>query len=162
MTSELLSGDFLVFEWLGKCLYEDPLETEFVVLHKAWGVKVRGGSSYIAPAEFVSDGGSLPGFLWPILGNPFSRARPGYLLHDAAYHRRLLCFQPDGTVRTLTKQEGDALMYFVALKNGMGVARMKTIWQGVHTFGGPSWRRYDDDVLAPEELLKKFDYTLSS
>jgi len=159
-TPELLSGHFLVFDWLGRCLYEDPFETEYVQVYWPWGVQVRGGSAYICPACFISDGGSLPKIVQPVLGNPFSRARPGYCLHDAAYHRVLLCFQPDGLVRTISKEEADELMYFVALKNGMWKPRMKAIWQGVHSFGQSSWDKYNGDEVGASVLLKTYDYTV--
>lgn len=160
MTPELLKGDFLVWEPVGKLLYEDPLCTEYVVVHQAWGMRVRGGSAYMVHAEFVSDGGSLPSLFWLPLGNPFSRARAGYILHDAAYHRRLLCFQPDGTVRLISKREADELMYQVALWNGMTRKRMRAVFAGVHLFGGSSWEKYEEDQTDPMVLLSQHRYAV--
>lgn len=156
--SALMTEAFVTVESLGPLIWEDPFHTTCLRLHQAWGVQVD-EDKYIVPAHFVSDGGSVPRLLWRLCGHPWSKARPGFLLHDAGYHRRLLHRTPTG-VYIPGKPEVDKLLRVVARWNGHSGFESSVVYKGVDWFGKHSWSRYDGAVLSPEELLVKFDYTV--
>lgn len=85
----------------------DRLDTRFIdgrevlLLTPEFGFVTRAGREIIirtvTPSNgiregFLTDGGSIPRFAWPIVGHPFGRYLPAFLIHDYDFSFRAVGF----------------------------------------------------------------------
>lgn len=78
------------------------------------------------PAGFVTDGASIPRFLWRVFGHPFeSDYIEVYTEHDHDY-----------AVGKIPRAEADQKMLDGLKAKGMGYLKRYTIYWAVHLFGG--------------------------
>lgn len=113
------------------------------------------GRVFIVPAGFVSDGASVPRFLWALYP-PFGEAyEPATWLHDWLYQHAELVRVTDegGGLRPINRGEADALMREASLACGFRGRGAWTMHQGVRLGGWRAWRRLRsaarEDVPAP-------------
>lgn len=95
----------------------------------------------IVPAEFETDGTSVPRLLWLAVGHPFdSRLIYGAVIHDAAYHDALLF---DGSPIRLTQLEAD-MLYYDIMQEGITIEgilvrprwwKRKAVYRALRMFG---------------------------
>ena len=79
---------------------------------------------------FLTDGGTIPRFAWPLVGHPFGRWLPAFLVHDYDWSFRTVSFEE--TNRTLAEAL-DTL--------GCPALTRRLIVGAVAHFGGGIWRR---------------------
>jgi len=87
---------------------------------------------------FLTDGGTIPRLAWALVGHPFGRYLPAFLIHDYEWSFRTVSFAE--TNRTL----GQALHAL-----GCPWLKRRTIVRAVSLFGGGIWRRgaaHDHDL----------------
>lgn len=81
------------------------------------------------PAGFVSDGMSVPRFLWRILGATIDSKTLGpSIVHDWLYQTHIL-----------TKSEADGWYYAQLVDNGYGRTKALLVWLGLRLFGWSHW-----------------------
>jgi len=84
----------------------------------------------VAPKDFISNGASIPRFLWPIFGHPFhnENIEPA-VIHDFTYRYYY---------NILTRLQCDKMFYdgLILRKNSCSAAAM---YVGVRRFAGPAW-----------------------
>lgn len=118
------------------------------VLERLMFVDRRGRCRWV-DMGFVCDGGSKPGFVWPIFGHPFGRYLLAYIFHDESYAelRRFELAGADARVVRRLRKAADVrfleMQRFIRLHSGFGRvrrllaavgARMK--YRAVRLFGG--------------------------
>lgn len=81
------------------------------------------------PAGYVTDGASVPRFLWRVLGPPVAADTVGAAIrHDYAY-----------ATGRVSRAEADNELYLHLRVAGVGVPRAFAYWLGVRLFG---WMHY--------------------
>lgn len=86
------------------------------------------GTNYTVPAGFVTDGASIPRALWTLVGAPLDTYAEAAVLHDYLY--RTGC---------VDKTRADDLLLEAMAALDVGWFTRRTIYLGVHWFGGPAW-----------------------
>jgi uncharacterized protein DUF1353 len=98
------------------------------------------GESVVVEKDFLCDGGSIPWFLWGIVGSPFTgRCRNAYLVHDWLYKNGIV-MAIDGSRRRITRAEADLIFYEAAR---CGHATWFSRWskyRGVRLGSSKAWR----------------------
>lgn len=90
------------------------------------------GRSFTVPAGFVSDGASVPEFLWDTVSPAIDpRTLDGALAHDYLYRTSHYDF---------TRKEADDLFYDLIRAHGLGFWRSQKAYWGVRLFGGNAWK----------------------
>ena len=83
------------------------------------------GEVWVAPAGSVTDGASIPRYLWSIMGGPFEgQYRNAAVLHDVAYgeHNR-------------PWQDCDRMFYYAMRCSGVNAVEAKTMFYALFKFG---------------------------
>jgi len=83
------------------------------------------GEVWVAPAGSVTDGASIPQYLWSVMGGPFEgKYRNASVLHDVAYgeHKR-------------PWQDCDRMFYYAMRCSGVGATEAKTMYYALYKFG---------------------------
>jgi hypothetical protein len=97
------------------------------------------GVEWNVPAGFISDGASIPNYLWAILGGPYSGPyRDASVIHD--YYCR---------TRTRPWQHVHLVFLEAALHRGTGKSLAQTMYAGI-LLDGPRW----DDVQKADTLSR--------
>ena len=87
------------------------------------------------PKGFITDGASIPRFLWRVLGSPMEPQTCGAAIrHDYAYTRG-----------ELPRKEADDRFYGNLRAAGVGVPRAFCYWLGVRAFGWIFYNNKGDD-----------------
>lgn len=88
------------------------------------------GNTITVPAGFITDGASVPRFLWALLPSWGSYSRA------AVVHDFLCALLNKGTPHPLapTRQRADAILYEAMVVCGTGVVIRWTIWAAVRAF----------------------------
>lgn len=77
------------------------------------------------PAGFVTDGASIPRFLWRVLGHPFEAATIGPAVeHDYDYQ-----------TGRIPRKDADGKFYANLRASGVGVVKARLFYYGVRAFG---------------------------
>jgi hypothetical protein len=97
------------------------------------GTYMLGMSVYIEgiyiPSGFQWNGASIPSFLWPILGSPFSpEMMVPSLVHDFLYSRQA---QSLG----IHRRQADKIFKKLLIANGMDADKAETLYLGVRVGG---------------------------
>ena len=117
-----------------------------VLEHKGDGLYlVRGSLSYenhelivTVTDGFLTDGASIPKYLWGIVGSPFEGLyTEAAVIHDGLY----------GSHR-LTKKQSDNLFLEMMKSSGVSWHKRYLMYYAVKYFGGSSWNK-------PEKKIKK-------
>lgn len=88
------------------------------------------GMAFTVPAGFVTDGASIPRFLWRLCGHPLETRRfPIAVLHDWLYEADL----------GLTRQQVDDIYRDGLLSLGYGKWTAATEYYAIRLFGGSRW-----------------------
>ena len=88
------------------------------------------GMMFTVPAGFVTDGASIPRFLWRLCGHPLETRRfPVAVLHDWLYEADL----------GLTRQQVDEIYRDGLLSLGYGKWTANTEYYAIRLFGGSRW-----------------------
>lgn len=91
------------------------------------------GRKFIVPAGFVSDGASVPEFLWSSVSPAIDpRTLDGALAHDYLYR---------SITHDFTRKEADQLFYDYIRAHGLSYWRSKKAYWGVRLFGAGSWKK---------------------
>lgn len=82
------------------------------------------------PAGFVTDGASIPRFLWRVLGHPFEAQTIGPAVrHDHAYQ-----------TGSLTREAADERFYSDLKAAGVGAFKAWLFYRGVRLFGASHYK----------------------
>lgn len=104
------------------------------------------GKKFTVPKGFLSDGMSVPAFLWAIVSPRIDpRTLCGAIAHDYIYRE-----QPDGW----TRKEADKMLYAIIRADGLSWMRSQRVYWGVRLFGGVAWRENRKAII--KEYLYRF------
>jgi hypothetical protein len=106
----------------------DGHAVELVLLLRPFGYTDSRGVEWDVPEGYISDGASIPEWLWAALGGPYSgRYRDAAVVHDFYCRER-------------TRKWQDVHMVFLeaALNRGTPESLAKSMYAGI-LFGGPRW-----------------------
>jgi len=106
----------------------DGHPVELIQLLKPFGYTDSRGVEWDVPVGYISDGASIPEWLWPAIGGPYSgRYRDAAVIHD------FYC-------REQTRKWQDVHMVFLeaALNRGTADSLANTMYSGI-LYGGPRW-----------------------
>jgi hypothetical protein len=82
------------------------------------------GEVWVAPAGSVTDGASIPRYLWSLTGGPFEgQYRNASVLHDAAYEKK-----------NRPWQDCDRMFYYAMRCSGVNAVEAKTMFYAVYKF----------------------------
>ena len=79
-----------------------------------------GGRVHTATAGMITDGGSVPRFFWRLIGSPFTRCLPAYIIHDWYCERAA---DLAGQAANDLRRQADRL--FAEMLAYLGVSRLK-------------------------------------
>lgn len=98
----------------------------------------------LVPAGFISDGATIPRFLWPIIGHPWDDYEQAAWLHDyICKHMR----------RTYNRKQGEKIMYDAMGALGVSKWKRKTMYRGLRMFGWYCWNKGKKNVaMAKKEV----------
>ena len=83
------------------------------------------GVIWDAPAGSVTDGASIPRYLWSLIGGPFEgQYRNASVLHDVAYEKH-----------NRPWQDCDRMFYYAMRCSGVNAAQAKTMYYALYKFG---------------------------
>ena len=92
-----------------------------------------GGRSFTVPAGFVSDGASVPQFLWGMISPAIDpRTLDAAIAHDHLYRS----FSYD-----FTRREADTLFYKLCRAHGLSFWRSLKAYIGARLFGRKYWKK---------------------
>ena len=87
------------------------------------------GEVWVAAAGSVTDGASIPRYLWSLMGGPFEgQYRNASVLHDAAYEKK-----------NRPWQDCDRMFYYAMRCSGVNAVEAKTMFYVVYKFA-PHWK----------------------
>jgi hypothetical protein len=100
------------------------------------------GVWFEVPVGFVFDGASVPNILYPVLSaTPLDLIIPG-ACHDYLYRKDATAIDvPSGKVRSVERDEADAVMKDVCKYVGVDKADCDKIFFGIRAGGWPSFRK---------------------
>ena len=106
----------------------DGHPVELVLLLKPFGYRDASGVEWHVPAGFISDGASIPDWLWALLGGPYSGPyRDAAVIHD--YYCR---------EKTRSWEVVHRVFLEAALTRGTAEVLANTMYAGI-LLGGPRW-----------------------
>ena len=98
------------------------------------------GRRHHVPAGFRTDGGSKPRLFWRVLGHPFDRALPSYVVHDWYCHKARQLKAAGETAAAVTlRRDADRLMREMHRHLGLSSVKANLEYAGVRIgawFGG--------------------------
>lgn len=95
-----------------------------------WHITFR-GESYCVKAGFVTDGASIPRWLWPVCGHPMKLPRLyAALVHDYLY---------DGNDPEATRKDADDIFRELQVALGILWVRAWIEWVALRLFGRRHW-----------------------
>ena len=104
------------------------------------------GKKFTVLKGFLSDGMSVPAFLWAIVSPRIDpRTLCGAIAHDYIYRE-----QPDGW----TRKDADKMLYAIIRADGLSWMRSQRVYWGVRLFGGVAWRENRKAII--REYLYRF------
>lgn len=108
---------------------EPVVESEVWRLAEDWHVTIN-GLCFTVPAGFMTDGASIPRFLWRLCGHPMTTKRfPVALLHDWLY--------AEG--ERLTRAEADEIYHDSLCDLGFSKWKAWLEYKAIRIFGGSHW-----------------------
>ncbi len=108
------------------------------VLVEPWECRLSGGRTLYLRPGLVSDGASIPRFLWPVVGPRYApRTFPAALAHDALYMSELL-----------SREQADAEFRRLLVMYGVSYSTSTGYWLAVRLFGWAVWDRHTKDSIA--------------
>ena len=106
----------------------DGHPVELILLLKPFGYKDASGVEWSVPAGFISDGASIPDWLWTLLGGPYSGPyRDAAVIHDFYCREKV---RPWEAVHKVFLE--------AALTRGTSETLANTMYAGI-LLGGPRW-----------------------
>jgi hypothetical protein len=115
----------------------DGHHVELILLLKPFGYTDSNSVDWDVPEGFISDGASIPEWLWALLGGPFSGP-----YRDAAVIHDYYCSK-----KTRKWQDVHKVFLEAALNRGTSEDLAKTLYAGV-LLGGPRWDPPRADIFA--------------
>jgi uncharacterized protein DUF1353 len=115
----------------------DGQPVALVLLLKPFGYTDSSGVDWDVPEGFISDGASIPTWLWAVLGGPFDGP-----YRDAAVIHDYYCYKKSRPWEAVHKVFLEA-----SLNRGTGEDLAKTLYAGV-LLGGPRWDLPRVDIFA--------------
>jgi len=107
------------------------------VLTWPWRVQVD-GDVWTIGAGFISDGASIPRFLWPVVGPQFDpRTFTAAFLHDVLY-----------AVQLTSRAYADERFYEDLRRVGIRRTKAWAYWAAVRAFGWAAWRSKSPGEIA--------------
>lgn len=99
----------------------------------------------VVPAGFVTDGASVPRFLWPICGDPMANPRIyAAIVHDWIYSKsgEVKFIDSEGTrlSHAFSRKDADTLYRDYQIALGISKVKAYTEYYAIRTFGGSHWR----------------------
>ena len=85
------------------------------------------------PADFTTDGASIPRPFWPLF-SPTGKHMRAAILHDYLYQELRDNYHPGA--RKAKRRDADKLFYLAMLDSGIGRWRAKLMYWAVRLFGG--------------------------
>lgn len=112
--------------------------------HEDWICPIGNGRVLHVAAGFLSDGGSIPRLVWPLVGHPLQgRALPGFYAHDALYASELL-----------PRAEADQILFALNKRMAVPMWKRDIFWTCVTWCGWNVWRKHTlASVAAARELV---------
>ena len=92
------------------------------------------GCSHITKAGTGIDGGSIPRFLWRLIGGPFMFAVEAYAIHDGYCNRSRQCYSPSHMRAYRLKGDTvflEILEYLATYRKHLGKAKRLAMYKGV-------------------------------
>lgn len=122
----------------------DP-EAGLWVSTEVWRVELSGGEWLQIEPGFVSDGASIPRFLWRVCGPRYAPTTfAPALAHDALYAARLV-----------SRERADSEFRRLLQYNGVGYFKAWSYFRAVRMFGWLPWRkRSEESITAARELVR--------
>lgn len=106
----------------------DGKPVELILLLKPFGYIDSKGVEWNVPEGFISDGASIPNYLWAVLGGPFSGPyRDAAVIHDYYCHEK-----------TRPWEEVHLVFLEAALNRGTAESLAQSMYAGI-LLGGPRW-----------------------
>ena len=99
----------------------------------------------VVPVGFVTDGASIPPFLWPVFGHPFEDFGKSGVLHDFLYRSPLIEHHyGDGRIELVrvSRSRADSIFRESAKVLNLPAWKRAGAWAGVRLFGWWVWRKY--------------------
>jgi hypothetical protein len=138
-------------------LIQRPRVRELELAH-AWGMRV-GAVSYVAPAEMLTDGASIPRIFWRVIDPPmYSLLFLGAVIHDAAYGGILRASNDEADWLPVERDEADELLAILGEWNGFPGWKCRAAYEAVHRFGAGPWERCHAENAGLD--LRTLDYTI--
>lgn len=81
--------------------------------------------TYIVPKGTITDGASIPRFLWSLVGHPLQEYAPSAVLHDYLYQTGMV-----------PRDVADNIFYNSMAVLNVSWMKRKTLYYGVRLFGG--------------------------
>lgn len=95
------------------------------------------GKVIVVRAGFVSDGATIPRFLWAAIGSPWTgNYTRGAIVHDWLYGSHTYY---NGEL--ITRARSDYILREIARHDGTNVITSYILWAGVRLFGGLAWHK---------------------
>lgn len=92
----------------------------------------RSKQLFIIACGLVSDGASIPRFLWPILGHPFQHPmREAAILHDFLYYYNVV-----------PRKIADQIFYDALVESGMNRYKAQIYYFGVRVGGRSAYKKH--------------------
>ena len=106
--------------------------------------------SVIVKGGFITDGASVPKFLWRFIGSPFTgNYTSSSIIHDSLYGSHVT-----------TKEVADSLFLEMLEVEGVSYWKRTLMYLGVSWFGQSSWDK-SDEVIKQNEKLVEVEYANS-
>jgi hypothetical protein len=93
----------------------------------------------VVPAGFVTDGASVPRFLWPLYPPMDGDYDAAAVLHDYAYQHSQIDLARQLAGRVLTRAEADSLLSEGMVATNTAKRKRLAIYVGVRVGGKPAW-----------------------
>lgn len=91
----------------------------------------RSKQVFVIPVGFISDGASIPQFLWSVMGHPFQAdVRKAAVLHDFLYRHQVV-----------RRKVADQMFYDALCEEGLNENKAQMFYAGVRVGGASSYRR---------------------
>jgi len=115
--------------------FNNSLKIEFVSMYRGKVLEdityTNDGISITIKKGFITDGASIPRWLWSFTGSPFvGKYRKAAVLHDYIYRYRLY-----------NKKDADLLFYKIMLESGVSKFKAKLFYLALYFFGRKDFKK---------------------